>query len=254
MVLATVLLGVLAKAQTPPANPPVSPGPDVVASSGNLSMPLLRQRCIEFTAVKRGDKPDDLRDCRVSEFGDFGMVDGMRYYYALYCLVPNYAPDKGRCDDGSFPAGYFRNRGLGIFISDESGADVRLLLQRATAELLMIYSPPRVVRNAAGTILYLPIAVDGTSNFNESEYYLRETSEWRAIEAREWLTNLVARVPSGLQIETGVWPNLETMEAEAGLWRPADAHCCPTGGTARVKLSIRSRHFVLDSVVFEKPR
>jgi hypothetical protein len=115
------------------------------------------------------------------------------------------------------------------------------------------YSPPQIVRNAAGTILYLPIAIDGTAHENASEYFLWDAGKWQHIEAQGWLKDLSRQMPDGLGIWKGVWPDLRTMQAEAGLYRQSDANCCATGGRARIRFSIRSNRFVLDSVVFERP-
>jgi hypothetical protein len=205
--------------------------------------------------VKRGDKPDDIRDCRVSEFGEFGTVDEVHYYYALYCLIPNYAPDKGQCNGDSFNAHYHRTWGLAIFLGDSSRVRVRLFLERVAREVgTLQYDQPQIIHNAVGTILYLPIALDGTGHFNASEYFLWDAGKWQPIEAEGWLNNLSQQIPNGLEIWKGVWPDLRTMQAEAGLYRRGDANCCPTGGTAHIRFSIRSRRFVLDSVVFERPQ
>ncbi|MFN7992580.1 MAG: hypothetical protein U0Q18_03220 [Bryobacteraceae bacterium] len=44
------------------------------------------------------------------------------------------------------------------------------------------------------------------------------------------------------------------MPAEAGLYREGDANCCPTGGTARTQLAIRSNRFEIESITIDDPR
>ena len=109
-------------------------------------------------------------------------------------------------------------------------------------------------RQGRCAVLNLPIAWEGTAHGNDSEYYIREAGKWERIEAEEWLKELRTRIPPGLEIWKGVWPKLETMEAEAGLYRGGDSNCCPSGGVARIRLAIRSRQFVIDSVVAETGR
>ena len=41
-----------------------------------LSFELIRNQCIEFKDAKQGSKAGDYRECRISEFGEFGAVDG----------------------------------------------------------------------------------------------------------------------------------------------------------------------------------
>jgi hypothetical protein len=107
-----------------------------------------------------------------------------------------------------------------------------------------------IVDAPAGLLLALPIAVDGTGNYNQSEYYVREAGAWQRIESESWLVDLRARLPAGLEIWKGVWPDIRTLRAEAGLHKAGDGNCCPTGGTAHIQLAIRDRRFVLESVTF----
>ena len=217
-------------------------------------MTAIRDRCIEFTDVKQGTGPSDFRECGVSEFGELGAVEGDTYYYAIYCLIPSYTEQTGKCGDDSFIANYHRRRGLAIFVRPPSSERARLLFERVDREIATIYfEKPEIVHNA-GTLLYLPRVLDGTGHGNESEYYLRETGTWAPIDAETWLTDLKTRIPAGLEMWKGVWPDLRTMRAEAGLYRATDSNCCPTGGTARIRLAIRSRRFVIDSIVVDKPQ
>jgi hypothetical protein len=235
-------------------------GPIASATAGQgerrLSMKVIPDQCVDFTEVKRGSGPADFRECRVSEFGEFGAVDGETYYYAIYCLIPSYTTEKGECKDDSFIARYHRARALAVFVRDPSSDYARLLFERASPEIAsIVYSgKPEIIRNAAGTLLSLPIAVDGTGHGNASEYYLREGRAWARIDAEAWLADLGPRIPNGLEMRKGVWPDLHTMQAEVPIYGPKDGNCCPTGGLLRVRLAIRSRRLVADSIVVEKAR
>jgi hypothetical protein len=251
IVCLVVLFGGMATAQSPRVTQPAR------ANSGNgdrqFSVNVMRDRCPDFRDVKQGSGPSDFRECRVSEFGEFGAVDGETYYYAIYCLIPSDTTENGECGDYSFIARYHRARGLAVFVRNPSSENARLLFERVDREIAMVYSEkPEIVRNSAGTLLYLPVAFDGTGHGNDSDYYLREAGEWVPIEAAAWLAELGRRIPAGLGIWKGVWPDLRTMQAEAGLYRADDANCCPTGGIARIRLAIRSRQLVIDSVVIDK--
>jgi len=219
------------------------------AQTRQFPMTVIRNHCIDFKNLKR--ESGEFRDCKVSEFGRFGAVGGRTYYYALYCIIPNYA-EAGSCGDSSFAARYHRARGLAVFVRNPSSARANLLFERVSAEIATEYSEkPEIIRNRFGTILYLPIVVDGTGHMNESEYYLREGGAWQRIEAESWLTETMKRVPPDLAAWKGVWPDLHTMRAEALLYRSNDANCCPSGGVARVRLSIRAKRFVVDSVAVD---
>lgn len=244
LILVAALIGQAATAQNQPINP----------RGRQYPITLLRDQCMEFTEVKLGEKPDDLRDCRVSEFGEFGAIDGQTYYYALYCLIPNYTPDNSKCnDDSTFIAGYYRQLGLAVFVGDSLSGSASLLFERATSDVgTLVYEKPQIIGTVDRTLLYLNIRVDGTGHYNASEYFVRESGAWAPVESEEWLKDLGQRLPAGLEIWKGVWPDLKTMTAVAGLYRSGDANCCPSGGTAQIGLAIESRRFVLKSLAIEK--
>lgn len=113
--------------------------------------------------MKHGDQPGDLRNCRVSEFGEFASIDGQTYYYLLYFLIPNYAPGKGTCDDGSFDARYHRERGLAIFAGDAPSASASLLFERVDGELRSLrYSRPQIVMQPREYCFTFPSRSKGT--------------------------------------------------------------------------------------------
>jgi len=240
--------------QSKDRNRPVSP--DNPPSAVVFTPEMMRQQCPAFSDVQVGAGPYDVRECRVSEFGEIGVVDRRAYYYAIYCLMPNYATDKSHCTDDTFNAHFYRERGLAVFVGDRSTRNARLLFERAGEDIgvLLFAWKPEIVTTAAGTILYLKIAYDGTGAGNASEYYLWASRRWMPIEADAWLNDLTRRVPAGLQLRKGVWPDLGTMTAETGLYRDGDANCCPSGGVARIRLAIRARRFVIDAVAFEPVR
>ena len=245
-------LGVRPASAQPPTLAPLRPG---LGGTATVPAEKIASECPPFTDIKPGVDPNDLRDCRVSRSGELGMVGGRTYSYAIYCLIPNDAIDKSRCGDETETSRYFRERGLAIFTRDRSSSVATLLVERAGPDLGIFVFPrePAIVDHPAGTLLFVPITVDGTGSGNASEYYVWNGDEWQPIESERWLDDLRRRLPPGLQIRKGIWPDLETMRAETGLYREGDANCCPTGGTARVTLAIRSRQFVLESVVVGQP-
>jgi hypothetical protein len=216
-----------------------------------LSIAAGRDRCIQFSDVKPG--ADGYRECRVSEFGELGAVDGLTYFYALYCLIPSSSQDgDGSCGGGGFNTQYHRSRGMALFLRHEPEGLLEVAFERANPEIgLSVYQKPAIVHTPARTWLQLAIAVDGTGNGNESEYYLREAGRWAPVESQGWLKDLEKRVPADLEIRGGIWPDLTTLRAETGLYRPGDANCCPSGGVARIRLAVRKRQFVLTAVTFE---
>ena len=220
--------------------------------SREFPMEVIQSQCIDFENVKRGSEAWEMRDCRVSHFGKMGIIAGKSYYYATYCIIPNGAGE-GTCGDTSFTARMDEARGLAVFERAPGRSGAHLLFERVNEDIgLYRYSDkPEIIRNRFGTLLYLPIAVDGTGNFNESEYYIRDGQQWERIDSESWLTELANRIPPGVEIRKGVWPDLHTMRAQAMFYRSGDYNCCPTGSVARIRLSIRAKKMVVESLVVD---
>jgi hypothetical protein len=224
--------------------------------ASEFSLEHLEASCIEFQDITVGpDDKDTARDCAVSEFGEIGTVGDKTYYYAIYCLIPGYSEDEA-CASDSFSARYHKARGLAIFLSEDSPDHAELWMERATPEIgILLYEEPVILRNSHGTILHVPIALDGTGHGNESEYYTfqDETKEWRKLETEAWLSGLTGWIPDGLAINKGIWPNLETLTATAPLYRGSDPNCCPSGGEMNVQLEITGGRLSIKSVTVDLP-
>ncbi len=227
------------------------PAPAHAAGNKDLfPLSFLKTRCINFSEVRIGAKEWEAAECGVTAFDSFGSIDNKTYYYARYCLVPNHSKDTEKCVPGS--PGYYDSRGLAVFV--QQGADqARLLFERASSEIgIYAYDEPELVQTAAGALLVLKIRIDGTGNGNASEYYLQKKGTWQRIESESWFEDVKKKLPPGLETWKGGWIDLETMTAEAGLYRKGDANCCPTGGTAHIQVAVENDRFVVKSVKIER--
>jgi hypothetical protein len=214
-----------------------------------LPLESLKRGCIELAEVKVGSGPDDAAECRVSEFGSFGELDGETYYYALYCLIPNYEKVKAQCVDTSFSAQYHARRASAIFVQKGNSPQARLLFERASEDIgIYVYDKPEFIRSQYGTLLLIPIRLDGTGAGNVSELYIREDDHWASIDTESWMKDLDSKIPKGLQIWKGIWPDYRTMTAETGVYREGDANCCPTGGKVLIRLDLANHSIVLKDV------
>ncbi len=217
-----------------------------------FQLATLKTQCIALSEVKVGPGENDAAECAVTGFENLGEVDGQNYYYARYCLIPNHSKGQGGCGSDTFNGSYFQGRAMAVFIQD--GADkARLVFERASSEIgMFVYDAPELVETAAGTVLVLKIALDGTGHGNESEYYLREKGAWQKIESKSWVDDVIKKIPPGVQMWKGLWIDLETMSAKAGLYRKGDANCCPTGGEAHIRVAIENDRFAVKSVKIEQ--
>lgn len=218
----------------------------------SFSLETLKHRCVEFSEIKIGSGPEDAADCQVSDFQRLGELEGSTYYYALYCLIPSREKGQVKCGDNSYEANMNSRRGEAIFTQAGRSGPLQLLFKRAAEDLEMFgYEKPQLIPSPQGPLLLLPIVVVGTGAGNESELYIREKGRWERIDTESWLKDLTARLPKGREIWKGIWPDYQTMTAEAGLYKPADANCCPTGGNATIQLSLNHHKIELKSVSFQ---
>jgi hypothetical protein len=216
-----------------------------------LPLSEIKNKCVSFSEIKIGTGELDARECKVTESGQLGVVEGERYFYALYCLLPS--GTEGHCGDNGFSGVYHAKRGLAVFI--QRGDFAEIAFERADPSIGVIYyEKPEIVEVNKTDVLILNIAVDGTGAGNESEYFALRDHKWQPIEAESWELELGKKIPAGLEMRKGIWPDLTTMTAGTGLYKPDDANCCPTGGEAKVDLALENNKFVLKSVSFSPSR
>jgi hypothetical protein len=221
-----------------------------LAPGAEYPVDALGRACVPLAEVTIG--PDAAAHgaaaCRVTRFGAFATLGDTVYYRAIYCLTPHHAaaePDGGCRFHGS--------RALVLFAGDKGAPTARLLLERADPEIgVTVYDEPAIVATPVGTILHVPIRLDGTGNYNESEYYLWRAGAWHRLDALGWVERF--RPPPGRYVRKGVWPSLRDMTARIALYKDDDPNCCPTGGTAVVALALRDDALVATSVRLEPAR
>ncbi len=244
--MAAILVATLALADVS------SPEEAIAQMKAPTPFPAANTGCADF--IKRNEITDIL-DCGISGAGTFGNVDGRLYYYVLYCLIPDYAAEPAKCGDDSFTADYHSKRGLAIFVQEGASKQSRLFWESIDPDIgLYVYEKPAIVTTSFGTVMHVPVRLDGTGNGNESEYYLWDgkTGEWRLLDSSSWIEDLGKRLSPGLSITAGIWPDLERMTAEVPLSREGDANCCPSGGTALVGLVLKDDRFSIKTVDFKK--
>lgn len=187
--------------------------------------------------------------CSVTKFGEFASFHGDTYYYSLYCVEEKGSDPRynGSCDDAdSFNSSYGMSRSnIGIFVRHGADHAVRLVLARYDSG--GPYRTPRPVENSQGTVMELPLVIAASCDCNASSYYLwrPRTGDWALMDWESWQHEAERKFPPDLTNQNGYWPDLRTLTTDGALWRPDDAHCCPSGGSVSVQLGIVENRFVL---------
>jgi uncharacterized protein len=177
-------------------------------------------------------------DCRVAEKGTFGKLGDEEQAYALYCLDPGPREAGRLCDTA----------GIALFsLEARTGKAHRWLLQVDGEGGGNVYMKPELLKVQGAQMLHLPVSVPGTGDFNASSLFRREGSRWIEVDSTSWEKDLAAKLPEGLAVWKGIWPDWKRMHASTGMYRAKDANCCATGGRAEIELALRGNRIDLVS-------
>jgi hypothetical protein len=175
--------------------------------------------------------------CKVDEFARVGAVAGHDFSYALYEFTT--APDD--------PLPYLR-----VVIFERLPAAMLRPILISGDDGAFSYDKPRIIRSAGRVLLQIPAWESGTGNFNREILYVWAKDAWRDVDVTSWLDDLSHRLPQGLGVQKGVYPDYVTMKAETPLWRDDDGGNCPNGGLARIDLQWRGDRIAISRVRIRK--
>lgn len=219
------------------AEPPFEE-PRHVGLQPSLSLNEARSRCAPALAVPEPGVPDEV--CSVAKFGRVGAVAGHEFYYARY----DFHDVKPEPPDIATPR-------VVIFESASSAMVRPILISGDDPEIE--YEKPVILHSGGRTVLHIPASESGTGNFNHEIVYVWAQDGWHDADVTSWLRDLAHRLPKGLAVWKGVYPDYAKMEAETPLWRvKSDGNCCPTGGSAKIDLQWRGERIAVRGVRVEK--
>jgi hypothetical protein len=110
------------------------------------------------------------------------------------------------------------------------------------------YDKPRILHAGGRVVLHLPAYESGTGNFNRELLYAWAKDAWHDVDVTAWHDELDRRLPKGLVILKGVYPDYEKMTAETPVWRQEDGPQCAESGRAHVELQWRGDRIAMGSV------
>lgn len=174
------------------------------------------------------------RPCRVRETGSPGQetLDGRSLRHAVYAY-----PDPAHPDEVTLAA-----VATVVFAAGPDGRFVPVFADRRGVNGC---GAPRVFRGGMGATLHLPCHQYGTGNINFESLYAWRRGAWQELDIESWVFDLRQRLPRGLEVWKGIFPNYQALTARTPLWRPGDANCCATGGRADIALRWQGDRLVL---------
>lgn len=197
------------------------------AQAAEANFPSLRDAITQTCQELASDPMPTPENCRVLNTQTIGQANGTTLHFARYCLDEPGQTEGNTC--------FFQ--GMAVF-AEASPSDPVERLYSTGDDISEPYLTPTLVDSPYGTILNIEITVDGTGHYNESDYLLLEDGQWRLIDSRSWIDDLLKRIPVGTEIHKGVWPDFRNMVAQTYLYLPGDPNCCPSAGTVDVDLEL----------------
>ncbi len=189
------------------------------------------------------------KECRLRGVRPAGKVAGQSWVAAEYCLARNDNEDSG-CRAGRGDEG--RNEiAVLVFTRAQAGGPFVLRLDYRDGEGNP-FDGVRAYDTPAGALLEIAFRASGTGNLNAGAYFLWRNGGWRPLDAQAWITDLQRRLPRGLSVRKGPWPDLDAMTFDSPLWKEGDANCCPSGGVVYVELGIEGDRLVIRSLKVER--
>jgi hypothetical protein len=200
-----------------------------LAGQAPVSVADAKARCVP-ALVKPGET------CTVGAFGPAGAVAGRDFLWAHYDF-------KAAPGDPLDSLPWTR---IVIFERPSAGTLRPILI--SGDDPAFWYDEPGILRAGGRIVLHLPANESGTGNFNRELLYAWANDAWHDVDVTAWQDELAHRLPKGLVILKGVYPDYEKMAAETPVWRQQDGPTCAEGGRARIELQWRDDRIAVGSV------
>ncbi len=176
--------------------------------------------------------------CAAIGYADIGAVEGRAFSYAAY----QYAPTE---------IGYRGYQRIVVFERLASGLLRVVLAPDANPSLAP--DKPRLVHAGARLLLRIPRRESGTAHGNVERLFVWRDGRWRDVDVASWLDDeLAPRLPAGLSVVQGVYPDYVALRAAAPLMRDQDDIECPGGGRIDIALAWRGDALALKNFRFVK--
>jgi hypothetical protein len=188
----------------------------------------VQEQCAKVGKIKFGAKAK-WSECSVTKGRWFATLDFIDMYQAQYCL----GKGDGECD----------KRALLVFGNRAYTPNAKLILERidpGTAK----YDDPVLVQTKYGDILTLSAHLpDGSAS---NSYYRWHSGRWIPVEAKGWLRELSRQLPKGQTIKADVWPDADSMSAQATLYSAGGSGA--SDKVAEVDLALINDRFTVKKV------
>ncbi|MEH6759106.1 MAG: hypothetical protein V7676_16575 [Parasphingorhabdus sp.] len=124
-----------------------------------------------------------------------------------------------------------------VVLAELDGKPVPMLVAAAQTEGWFL-APDIAANSDSGVLIHLPGRTGGNGAGNADILVRRTKAGWSHIDLTTWFDEINAMLPLGFELQSGINFNFREMHASSPVWRAADGHCCPTGGTVQIDFTI----------------
>jgi len=137
-----------------------------------------------------------------------------------------------------------------------------ILIERKANQLCEIYQqqheaamvavePAYLVRVGGETLLATTDPVSGNGAWREEQYWAFDKDGPINLNVRDRITELQKKLlPKGATVMNGGGFEVQTLEYSMPVWKEGDAHCCPTGGTIKIRFALKDHRLTVASQSF----
>lgn len=176
-------------------------------------------------------QPADLKDKVESQ--RIGRIAG----YTVYEVVHN-------INDGDLV--------MKMILVERKASEFCEIFQQQYDSVSVIVEPAYFVNGKPETILATSDRVTGTGAFLIEEYWTFDENGPIPLDASAKISEITQKLlPPGRTIMNGSAFNIETLSYSTPVWKPGDAHCCPSGGSVHIQFALKNHRLTVVSQGFD---
>jgi len=219
LILTTIVFPVFAMSSEPISSRMLNEKP--------LTKKQATERCLKLDL---GTSKLDCTECKVVSIQNLADFDGQKLSLARY----EYSWSK---DSGLKECGY------GTVVMKETSSKLEPIWggfgsAKSSEE-------PKIFQLNGASFVSIPVRYSGTAAAQNDGLLSFRNGQWHEVDTQTYQADLKKRIPAGLSIEKGLYPDYRKMTVESGLWKKSDPNCCASGGQFTAKLSVENDRLVI---------
>jgi uncharacterized protein len=117
------------------------------------------------------------------------------------------------------------------------------------------YERPTLTSSRVARWLVVPGRLEGTGNIDVGLLFFFDPEHGAAlrdVDTDAWQRELARRLPKGMAVWKGMYPDYAKMTVQTPLWKGSDGNCCPTAGSATIALGFKGQRLVVEQFAVKR--